>query len=119
MEAIAFVSATRLRAIGNVAAVRGIVRSGIASWTAGVLLRRPTVYRADKYIVVCAVCLNLIDVARDRNFLSARRNGVEILPAKTEGWYIVISWSDIHRRSAFGGNRKQMAALKARIAGPM
>src|SRR4051812_32631017 len=119
MEAIAFVSATRLRAIGNVAAVRGIERSGITSWAAGDLLRRPAGDGDDKYIVVCAGCLNLIDVARERNFLTVRRNGVEILPAKTEGWYIVIAWSDIHRRSAFSGNCKQMATLKARVAGPM
>src|SRR3989442_1858192 len=105
-EAVALVSRTRLRAVGDVVAIRRIERSLIRRLVvgSGVLLCRKGsggrgvrayVNRDNEQVIVRAGGFDFIVVRGEANLLPIRREGVIVLPAKRKDWSIVIARSEI------------------------
>src|SRR5205807_5919839 len=105
-EAVALVSRTRLRAVGDVVAIRRIERSLIRRFVVGsdVLRRRkdsggrgvrPYVNRDNEQVIVGADGFNFIVVRGEANLLAIGREGVHVLSAKMKRRRIVIAGSKV------------------------
>ena len=96
-----------------------ILWRGVASRAARNLLWRASRNGNYENLIIRAGGLYLVDVAGECDFLSVRRDRVEVRAAKIERRYIVISGSEVDRSASLERNHEEMAALKACVTRPM